>query len=179
LIPCTNTIQNSFFFGNTAQKDGGGIIYNTYQPTTLNNTYENNTAVFGEDIASYATRIKLVVNGTTLVDFTELNDIPSGIAIDDSIELALVSAEQDRIMTSNSRSTVKFVLIDDGTNVRGQNTITLKNGKATFTNTIFLASPGAKNVKYLLSSSAIDYKVLQYLDPVKYADQIISVNFRW
>jgi hypothetical protein len=82
-------------------------------------------------------------------------------------------------MTSNSRSTVKFYIFEDGTNARGQNTVTFENGKATFTNTIFVAKPGAKNVKFKISSSAINYKVLQYLDPVKYADQIISVNFRW
>lgn len=121
----------------------------------------------------------MVVNGTQLVDFVELNNIPSGITIDTPIEVALVSAENDRIMTSNSRSTVKFYLIENETNVRSQTTVTLKNGRATFTNTIFIAKPGAKNVKFKVSSNAINYKVLQYLDPVKYADQIISVSFRW
>jgi hypothetical protein len=179
MVPCVNTIENSFFYGNAAEEEGGAIIYNTYQPKILNNTFQNNTAIFGEDVASYATRIKLVVNGTNLVDFVELNDVPSGIKIDSPIEVALVSAESDQIMTSNSGSTVKFYIFEDGTNARGQNTVTFKNGRATFINTIFVAKPGAKNVKFKISSSAINYKVLQYLDPVKYADQIISVNFRW
>jgi hypothetical protein len=78
MVPCVNTIENSFFYGNTAKEEGGAIIYNTYQPKILNNI-QNNTAIFGEDVASYATRIKLVVNGTKLVDFVELNDVPSGI----------------------------------------------------------------------------------------------------
>jgi hypothetical protein len=82
-------------------------------------------------------------------------------------------------MTSNSRSTVKIYIFEDGTNARGQNTVTFKIGRATFTNTIFMAKLGAKNVKFKISSSAINYKVLQYLNPVKYVDQIISVNFRW
>jgi hypothetical protein len=179
LVPCANNIENSFFYGNVAEEEGGGIIYNSYQPKMLNNTFQNNTAIFGEDVASYATRIKLVVNGTKLVDFVELNNVPSGIRIDTPIEVALVSAENDQIMISDSESTVKFYLIEEGTNVRGQATVTLKNGRATFSNTVFIATPGAKNIMFKVSSNAINNRVLQFLDPVKYADQIISLNFRW
>lgn len=145
----------------------------------INNTYISNTADFGNDISSYATRIKRVVNGTELVDVYEFNDIPSGIVIDQPIELAVVSSEQNTIMTNDNSSPIKFEAFETGTRVRGQNIDTLYRGRAVFTNTIFIAKPGQKNVQFKLSSLAVNYAVLQFLDPVKYADQIISVNFRW
>ena len=178
LIPCTNVIRDSVFTNNVAIEEGGGIIYNTYQPELINNTYGDNIAELGNDVASYATRIKKVSNGT-LVDLNELNDVPSGIVIDEDMVFAVVSAEQNSIMTSNSRSVIKWETIDENTRVRGQNTVTLNKGMVTFSDTIFEAAPGMQDVKFRLASSAIDYNVLQYLDPVKYADQIISVNFRW
>ena len=107
------------------------------------------------------------------------DDVPSGLVIDSSIELAVVSAEQDQIMVSDSKSIIKIVALDASSKVSGQNTDTLTQGRANFTNTLFTAAPGRRGVKFRLVSSAIDYTVIQHLDPVKYADQIVTVNFRW
>ena len=144
--------------------------------------FDGNSAQFGPDIASYAVRIKQVVsnsNGSSLADIVELDDVPSGLVIDSSIELAVVSAEQDQIMVSDSKSIIKIVALDASSKVSGQNTDTLTQGRANFTNTLFTAAPGRRGVKFRLVSSAIDYTVIQHLDPVKYADQIVTVNFRW
>ena len=82
-------------------------------------------------------------------------------------------------MSGDNLSTIKFTAIQDDTKVDGENTGDVVNGKATFENTIFIAQPGMKDVKFKLTTSAANYKLLQHIDPVKYADQIISVNFRW
>jgi hypothetical protein len=129
-------------------------------------------------LSSYAVRIK-EVSSKGLEEILHLDNIPSGVVIDNPIELAVVSAEQDQIMTNENEATVQIVAIEAGTSVKGQNIVTLKNGKATFTNTRFYAKPGKTNVKFKLESTAINYKLVQYLDPVKYADQIFTVNFRW
>lgn len=179
LSKCTNSITNSVFTSNTALEKGGAIVYNSYQPVLANNTFKDNKANFGDNLSSYAVRIKKVGQNSNLEDIVHLDNIPSGVVIDTPIELAVVSAEQDQIMTKDSESIIKLVAIEPDTSIKGQNTVTLKDGKATFTGTRFYAKPGRTNVKFKLESSAIDYKVIQYLDPVKYADQIITVNFRW
>ena len=148
-------------------------------PTLVNNTYEGNKALYSKDVESYPVKVKKLVNDTHLEDILVLNNIPSGILIDDPINLAIVNVREDQIVSSDSKSYIKLVAIEKGTNVKGQNTVTLEHGKATFTNTVFYASPGKTNVKFRIESSAINKKMTQYLDSVKYADQIISVNFRW
>ena len=44
---------------------------------------------------------------------------------------------------------------------------------------IFKALPGSTDIQFLVSSSAIDYTKTKYMHPVKYASQILSLNFRW
>jgi len=65
------------------------------------------------------------------------------------------------------------------TYVKGANTAAIKQGIGILNNTILESSPGDKNVQFKLKSTAIDYEVVQHLDPVAYADQIINVDFRW
>ena len=179
LDQCENIIKNSRFENNTAQSKGGAIIYNSYVPTLVNNTYEGNKALYSKDVESYPVKVKKLVNDTHLEDILVLNDIPSGIKIDDPINLAIVNVGEDQIVSNDSKSNIKLVVIEKDTNVQGQNIVTLKHGKATFTNTVFYASPGKTNVKFRIESSAINKKMTQYLDASKYADQIISINFRW
>ena len=73
----------------------------------------------------------------------------------------------------------KISSVDPSYEVAGQNTVGITSGTGTFTAIQFNASPGKGNVKFKLTSSVIDYKMIKFLDPVKYADQIITVNFRW
>ena len=179
LRECTNTIKHNSFVNNKAQDAGGAIKYNSYEPEMMNNTFTNNSAIYYPNIASYPVRIKMLTNGTHLEDIMGLDNVPSGIEIDNPINLAVVSVGEKEVITSDSGSFIKLLVITPNSNVKGQNTVTLKDGKATFKSTVFYASPGKTNVKFKIESSAINKKMTQYLDSVKYADQIISVNFRW
>jgi hypothetical protein len=168
---------NSTFENNIALNNGGAIIYDTYEPNLQNNTYINNSAIYGQDIYSYAVKIMQVVNGE-LVELSKFTNIPSGITIEDPIELAVVDVEGN-ILTSDSTSYIKITEIESDTKVLGQNTVTLTNGKASFTETVFNASPGRPNVDFKISSSAIKYNVVEFLDDETYGTQIITINFRW
>jgi hypothetical protein len=174
---CYNTIKNSVFINNSATNTGGALSYNSYEPEVMNNIFENNTAIFGNEISSYAAKIMHVKDGV-LTEVSELDNIPSGLTIDDSIQFAVVNAEGN-IMTNDDSSVIKFEQLADGAKVSGQNAATVDQGKTTFTNTIFTSSPGNKKVEIKITSTVIDYEMLQNIDPVKYADQIIKLNFRW
>ena len=52
---CKYDVYSNFFINNTADISGGSIKWTYIQPYNLTlNTYANNSAVYGNDIASYA-----------------------------------------------------------------------------------------------------------------------------
>ena len=167
------------FNSNTALYEGGAIMYNSYAPILANNSFANNSALFSNEIDNYAVKIRQLDSSGMLSDIVKLNDVPSGLQIENSINLAVVSVDETKIMVSDSSSYIRFYAVENNTEIQGQTTVLLTNGRASFSNTIFVASPGRSNVKFLVISSAINYKVVQYIDKVKYATQYISVNFRW
>jgi hypothetical protein len=118
-----------------------------------------------------------LVNGE-LTELSKFENIASGITIENPIELVLVDVEEN-ILTSDSSSYIKITETESGTEVLGQNTVTLVNGKASFTGTVFHASPGRANVNFIVSSSAINYDMVEFLDSMTYKTQIITINFRW
>ena len=66
-----NILSNTFIH-NQALKNGGAIIYDFRRPAMENNSYENNTAEYGNNIASYAAKI---VERTTMTTIIELSNI--------------------------------------------------------------------------------------------------------
>ena len=108
-----------------------------------------------------------------------MSNIPSGQELDFDIPLWIVNTDETQVMTSVNSGVIQISAIDSSSKIRGQNTVGIINGVGTFTSSIFKDIPGRSNVKFSLYSSAINYKLTQYLDPVKYANQVIVVNFRW
>ena len=111
-------------------------------------------------------------------ELLELNDVPSGEPLGKNLALALVDV-QNAVMNNVNIGYFKISSVDPTYEVDGQNRVGITNGLGTFTSIQFNASPGKGNVKFKLTSSEIHYQMIKYLDPVKYADQIITVNFRW
>ena len=163
------------FDGNIALENGGAINYNSYAPTLINNTFMNNEAIFAPDLASYAVEIKQKVGGQ-LVKIEELKGVPSGLVVENPISLVVVDAE-GKIMTTDSKSYIKIVELTKGTEIKGQDIITLTNGEATFEGTIFYAQPGSENVKFRIVSNAINYEMVQAV--TNFGDQDLTVSFRW
>jgi hypothetical protein len=139
--------------------------------------YTNNTAIYGKNVASYPVKI-MKVNGNSLEEITELTNVPSGAVMDESLPMAIVDAAND-IITSVNTGSIIISAVTSNAHVKGSNTAAIQGGKATLSSTILESSPGDENIEYKLKSTSIDYELVQYLDPVAYADQILSVDFRW
>ena len=92
--------------------------------------------------------------------------------------MALVDVNGN-LMNNVDSGSIIISAVDAGAHVLGSNTAALVGGKATFKSTIFKSSPGKENVRFKLTATEINYHVVQHLDPVKYADQLFTVNFRW
>ena len=54
---CDNQVYDSVFRNNSGTVKGGAISYDFRRPHFINNTYTNNHAPYGSNIASYAVRI--------------------------------------------------------------------------------------------------------------------------
>ena len=179
MYQCSNTIQNNIFINNTALESGGAIKYNSYKPDFINNTFINDTAEFEPDIASYAALVEQLYEDNHFEKIQELDNVPSGITLDQNITLVVVNSEENSIMTNDDSSTIQFVPLDNDTEVKGHSTVTVSSGVGNFEGIEFIAAPGRSNVHYLIKSSAINYEMVQHIDSVKYAYQVISINFRW
>jgi hypothetical protein len=118
------------------------------------------------------------VSGSNLEELTTLTNIPSGEVMDESIPMAIVDAS-DVIITSLDTGSIIISAVSASSHVKGSNTAAIQGGRTTLSNTILESSPGDTGIEFKLKSTSIDYELVQYLDSVAYADQILSVDFRW
>jgi hypothetical protein len=71
------TLSGNAFVNNSAT-EGGGLSYTKKKPILLNNIFQNNSALYGNDISSYPVRVQLSLeNSSEAIYYTE-NIRPSG-----------------------------------------------------------------------------------------------------
>ena len=83
-------LQNNIFIKNTASESGGGIRFNLYPPELSNNIFTNNTAQYGQNIASYVVKA-ISLNHTG--DQIKLENVGSGQSLSTPLYLAIVDNE--------------------------------------------------------------------------------------
>lgn len=156
-------------------QSGGGIEYDVYRPRLDNIMFANNKAVYGPNIASYPVRIRVK---ETLVSRITLNNIPSGISQDVSLNLALFDHDNQIVVLDNI-SQIEIKPIHADTTVSGTTSVKVTGGVATFNDMKFTAKPGAQNVQYGLSSDGLDLQKLIMQYGLGYAIRNMTVNFRY
>ena len=67
---CALSVSKSTFVNNYARDNGGAISWTYNKPTLSDNTYTNNSATYGNDIASFAHAV------TFPEEFDNFNNIP-------------------------------------------------------------------------------------------------------
>ena len=70
---------------------GGGIYYNLNRPSLEGCSFNNNSALYGPDIASYA--VKIVKSGTQENKIT-LNDVASGLQYKNTLSFDLIDYDE-------------------------------------------------------------------------------------
>ena len=174
---CFNEVKNSRFINGVGLFKGGAIVYSSYKPSLINNYFENNTAPFRPNIGNYVIRL-MILSNNSLINIKDINNVSSGTQINNNITFAVVNNEGN-IDDSDNKSSIRILPIDSETDVEGQTTVVVKNGIATFSNTIFVGTPGKNNVKYELKTSAINYNAMEYLNPEYSIPQTLTVSFGW
>ena len=131
---------------------GGAIYYDLYRPEMTNVVFTNNTAPHGNNIASYPVKIVQASTNSTKV---HLNNVASGQENDYEIKLSVVDHDnQISSLTSGGRITISP--LSENATVLGSTSASIVEGVATFNGTIFVAPPGSADVKFRLSSTAIN-----------------------
>lgn len=123
----------------------------------INVKFVNNSAPYGPDIASYP--VKLVVAGSNSSAIV-LDSVPSGQVLSQEIKLHLVD-EDNQIISDGTPGSVIISSVDSGTKALGRTSEGIVRGTATFKGLIFIGKPGTRNVKFTVSTSAINRAKIQ------------------
>ena len=157
-----------------ASEQGGAIYYNFRRPQFHNNTFTDNTAPDGSNIASYPVRI--VMDDMTNQNI-ELDNVASGLVYSETVKLLLVDFDNQEMNLVNDNQ-IKISPITNGARLLGTDSASLRMGKAEFDNNLqFAYIPGQENVQYRLSCSLIDSNKVSYLNLP--TNDTINVSFRY
>ena len=120
-------------------------------------TYENNSAEYGNNIASYPVKIQMADTDTdTDSDELVMNNVGSGIQLDEPLGLKLVDYDNQTMVLDNSTQILIHSINQTQTAVKGFNAEILNQGVATFDGILFVSSPGSANVEFSVECKAID-----------------------
>ena len=172
---CSYSLLNTEISYSNAEAKGGAIFYDLYRPELENNTFVNNTARYGNDIASYPIKIKLKDIDS---DSIMLNDVVSGQMYSPTLVFLLVDHDEQQIFT-DSFSTIKINSLSNNTSLDGTLVVAVNQGEATFDELILIAKPGSTNVEFQISSAAVDEDIinLQYNGTINQKN--IDASFRY
>lgn len=170
-------IKDTVFDKNFAGISGGVIYYNYNKPEISNVTFVNNTAhYYGQEFASYPTRIGLV--GSSETDPIILEDIGSGVQLEQKLHLAIFDMD-DQIITLDQAFEISIRPKNaTQSSIRGTNTLLTQNGKANFANLTMVVDLELGTANYTLNTKSIDMKKVLQVKGESYYRQEIQVNFR-
>ena len=121
--------------------------------------FQNNSAPYGNDIASYPVRI--VKQGDDDDDdfHIHLNEIASGQTLSESLVLKIIDYDNQTISTL-IKGNIVVSTIDYNTKVYGRNSESIVNGVSTFSGLILSAKPGSNMVQFSVNTAIIDSSVI-------------------
>jgi hypothetical protein len=155
--PCNFSVISNNFSGNSAALNGGAVYWTKQQPNFFNNSFSDNVAVYGPDLASFGVKMKpqdpdegklSKVSGDSYVN------IASGQRLPQPIVIALVDHTGQVVKTDNSSTASIFPANTTTVTVTGNSKVKAVEGVYSFTEVKFSAQPGV-NVKALFSSEAL------------------------
>jgi hypothetical protein len=158
--PCNFTVTSNNFSSNSAGLDGGAVYWTKQQPTFLNNSFSNNSAEYGPDVASFGIKMKSLDFDESQGKLSKVSedsyiDIASGQRLPQPIVIALVDHTGQVVKTDNSSTASIFPKDTANMTVTGNSKVTAVRGVYTFTEVKFSAQPGV-SIKALFSSDVLD-----------------------
>lgn len=169
-------VTNCTFSNNIAVSQGGAINYSYRRPVLSVNTYENNTAVYGPDIASYPFKITFEDTNSTQM---HLENIGSGIGLDTPLKLIVKDYDNQTMLLASKTQILITALNSSEASVLGTNSAVINEGIVIFDKLIPVADQGLTNIKFKVATNAIDSTTISTLFGEEYSQSIISMDFRY
>ena len=176
LSNCNLSLDKILFDSNIAISQGGALYYNFNRPQFNQNIYINNQAIYGNDIASYAVKVRFNESDS---DHMSITDIASGIRYDTNIVFKLLDFDNQTMILNNIN---QVELISSNTSqiqLKGTNNGLLKNGIAIFNNFIAISEPGNSNILISVKWKAIDKAKINTIFGSEIGNSLITTNFRY
>ena len=118
--------------------------------------FQNNSAPYGNDIASYPVRI--VAQGSN--DFQiSLNELTSGQLFTKGLVLNVIDFDNQTV-TNLIKGNIVVSIIYQNTKVSGRNSESIINGVSTFSGLILSAKPGSNKIQFSVNTGNIDSSVI-------------------
>jgi len=145
------------------------------RPTMTNNQFYNNSAVYGDNVASYPVKI---VDSTTNSNKIIISNAVSGLQYSESITVKIVDFE-GQVVNSENKNTFKISSSAQGSSIGGTDFAKITDGTAVFDNLFFVAEAGSKNIGYTLSTLAISRPIIEQIllptDEKEYSNTITAL----
>ncbi|CAI2369157.1 unnamed protein product [Moneuplotes crassus] len=173
---CELNIENSKFLENSARVSGGAIYYNYNYPKIKTTEFSNNSANYGPNFASYPAKIGLADSsqGNDII----LDNIGSGITIDQTLTLAIYDIDNQIMNLDNSSQIVILSRNASEANTKGFNILSVDQGIAQFDNFAAVIRDNKRSSNFALSSKSINTDKVQEVLGSLFSQKDLQINFR-
>ncbi|CAI2374896.1 unnamed protein product [Moneuplotes crassus] len=173
---CSLVLESTTFNNNSAFVQGGAIYYSLKRPDIVDSMFTDNSARYGDNLASYPVKVRIEGQSDSYIKFT---DVGSGITMPSSLVFALLDYD-NQVVSLNSEDTFGiFAPAGSNATVKGVNSVNFNAGIATIEGIMFVDQPGSKNVKFDSSTAAIDKGRVSLAFPDQDFNNDITVDFRF
>jgi len=155
---CAYTLSYNNFTRNSA-KFKGGAVYWTWQPKLENNSFSNNSAEYGADLASYGVSLEMLGSQASQQRLNKeasekLTNFASGQKIPFPIRIGLVDHYGQIVTTDNSSECDLLPQNPETTAISGETRVSASRGVYEFTDVIVTSEPGT-TVGFKVSSAVL------------------------
>ncbi|CAG9331588.1 unnamed protein product [Blepharisma stoltei] len=180
---CYFDISSNSFINNIASYNGGAISWDNSKPFFDNNHFENNSAIYGPDIASFPTMMIFLNNDTRSLQsktmskdrsILVLDNVASGQTNNPSLVFALVD-DLYQIISTDTASQAQMQAIRADTVISGTTIVYAKNGIYYFDDYIISAKPGS-SVDIDIVSSAINTQKMNTTSEILQMSKSFSIE---
>ncbi|OMJ77444.1 hypothetical protein SteCoe_22963 [Stentor coeruleus] len=168
---CNLFLTGSAFEDNYARELGGCITWSGTQPLMLSNTFANNSAIYGPEIASFPVAMKLYFNGEIFIEDFKLVDVAPGQLVSTFLEIVLLDHYGQIVKTENQTSVALYSNKTDAI-ISGTTVVTALNGIVIFDNYYIYGEPNSNLTIIVKSSEMSDSENINI--PVSLRDCLIG-----
>lgn len=141
-----------------------------------NVTFTNNTAPYGDNIASYPVKA-ILADGTSSASFM-INDAPSGQILEEELSFAVVDFD-GQTLNSQTSGLMSITGVSPDARALGLSTAPVIAGVSTFSDVVLQAKPGSKNVEFSVKAFSVDPTLIFKVFGVNTLQEPFYVNFRY